>query len=507
MNFIYSKRNLVILLIIVGVILRFSYYNDGIWSDEWIAYFFSNPNVELSENYYQFSLHEGAPTFNLFINYFWHTIFGYNYQTTELLSIFSGIFFIILSLYFNSINYNQKLLFLFLIIINPMLIYYSGEIRFYSLSCLLSFLNLIIFYEIIEKRTNIKTVLYILTALISLSINVYTISILIAQTLFCLFFKKDYKYLIYISIIFLIFFIINYNYLFNITSIYANAAGISTGNFNFKFFIGFFFNIYFSDTYFGMFCLLFLLLFTIIYRTKIIKNELLSLIYLVIIFSYLIPISLAYFASSLLWPRHFLFIVPYILYLISFFIFQIKYTNLRNILIIFIIFFSIFINFKDEKSYLVSKPNPENVLKDILKSDIRKIYIENNLSNFIEDKYILSETNKKIEDYDLDYLKIIKNYFYDKKRRSYSPGVIAFLFEETIFIHSENYISGEFTVFSNQNSNILPSEFWTICLYEPLYKGSMNKNTRCLKNNFSQSHIILNSKKISQFLLRQYKKK
>ena len=88
-------------------------------------------------------------------------------------------------------------------------------------------------------------------------------------------------------------------------------------------------------------------------------------------------------------------------------LFQIKYSNLRNILIIFIIFFSIFINIKDEKSYLVSKPNPENVLKDILKSDIRKIYIENNLTNFIKDRFILSETNKKIEDYDLDYL-IIK---------------------------------------------------------------------------------------------------
>ena len=122
------------LLSLLSVYLRIQYYNDGLWSDEWIGYFFSNTQVPLKVNFFNWLQFEGAPTFNLFIYSIWSYLFGHFYQSIEIGSLAFGILLPFLSFYFFSKNIKKNFFLYFLFITNPFLIYYSGEIRFYSSS-------------------------------------------------------------------------------------------------------------------------------------------------------------------------------------------------------------------------------------------------------------------------------------------------------------------------------------------------------------------------------------
>jgi hypothetical protein len=78
---------LICFILIFGIYKRFSYYDDGLWSDEWISFLFSNPQVSLYKNYINHLSFEGAPPIILISNFFWTKILGHYYQSVELSSI------------------------------------------------------------------------------------------------------------------------------------------------------------------------------------------------------------------------------------------------------------------------------------------------------------------------------------------------------------------------------------------------------------------------------------
>ena len=96
----YVYYSILFTLILIGVLLRLEYYNDGIWGDEWIGYFFSNPDVPLNLNYRYFLEFEGSPIINVYFNIFWNYLFGFNYQSQEIGSLIIGFFLLISTFYF-----------------------------------------------------------------------------------------------------------------------------------------------------------------------------------------------------------------------------------------------------------------------------------------------------------------------------------------------------------------------------------------------------------------------
>ena len=192
----------------------------------------------------------------------------------------------------NSIN--EKFLVFFLLILNPFLIYYSGELRLYSVSLLFSVLSVIYFLKVNEKSSFLNKTYFILFSIISLLINIYTISLLPSYIIFNFLKKKNNTIYIFILIIILLIFLLNLHYLMNILNLYSTRAG-AVGNINLNFFIGYFFNIFFGNIYFGSILLLTIFSSIFYFKTQLIQNDRIFISFLIIIITYLIPITLLFF--------------------------------------------------------------------------------------------------------------------------------------------------------------------------------------------------------------------
>jgi hypothetical protein len=459
-----------------GIYARFSYYNDGLWSDEWISFLFSNPEISFYKNYVNHLTFEGAPPIILISNLFWSKILGHYYQTIELASIAYSFASILLLVFFFKIDKKKKIFFLFLVSVNPFLIYYAGEARFYSASVFFGLLSIISFLHLSKKYNLFCILLFILTTLISLSVNLYFLSVFVSYFFLC--FIKNKKNLFPIFFFtFLLFIIFNYYYLINITSLYHNSG--AAGSINYKFFIGYFFNIFFADVVLGGFFLLFLIFCIYLFRNEIKKDNELFLFILIIFFSYLIPLLYSIFFSQITHPRHLINIVIPIIYLISNFIFKLNIRSyLRFCLSFVIIFYSIFIHFKKDKPYILLKPNPDYIIKYISESDINFLYIPNYINNFNLNfsKNLLTTS---------DQIYSLYNYF---------------------FLYSKDFDKKIYVI--NDNNYLKHDSFWTICLNNSSFAAMVTiSESRCVNNKLSDNYILSKVIKNSEFILSQYRKK
>lgn len=467
---------IVFFILSFGIYARFSYYNDGLWSDEWISFLFSNPEISFYKNYVNHLTFEGAPPIILISNLFWSKILGHYYQTIELASIVYSFASILLLVFFFKIDKKKKIFFLFLVSVNPFLIYYAGEARFYSASVFFGLLSIISFLHLSKKYNLFCILLFILTTLISLSVNLYFLSVFVSYFFLC--FVKNKKNLFPIFFFtFLLFIIFNYYYLINITSLYHNSG--AAGSINYKFFIGYFFNIFFADVVLGGFFLLFLIFCIYLFRNEIKKDNELFLFILIIFFSYLIPLLYSIFFSQITHPRHLINIVIPIIYLISNFIFKLNIRSyLRFCLTFVIIFYSIFIHFKKDKPYILLKPNPDYIIKYISESDINFLYIPNYINNFNLNfsKNLLTTS---------DQIYSLYNYF---------------------FLYSKDFDKKIYVI--NDNNYLKHDSFWTICLNNSSFAAMVTiSESRCVNNKFSDNYILSKVIKNSEFILSQYSKK
>ena len=173
-----------------------------------------NLNLNLIEKYSYHVEFEGASPINLFINTFISKFFGIYYQNYESVYLFFSIIFLIISLNFFE-SKKEKIFYLLLLSLNPFLIYFSGELRFYSFSVLFSCLSFLAFVKLNEEVNKVKIFLFFLCTLICLLINFYTISLILSFLIFSVIKEKIISYLI--ILILLIFFLISFDYLFNVS--------------------------------------------------------------------------------------------------------------------------------------------------------------------------------------------------------------------------------------------------------------------------------------------------
>lgn len=152
----------IFVITVFGIILRVLYINkpDGLWNDEYISWMISaKPLLEGFWMGIKSQCH--MPLYYLYLKFFM-LMFGQSDLVLRLTSVFSGILSII-AMYFTGLEKDKKtgLIAALFTAISSFLIYYSQEVRFYSLLFLFSALSLLFTIKL-TKNTNLKNLVLLL---------------------------------------------------------------------------------------------------------------------------------------------------------------------------------------------------------------------------------------------------------------------------------------------------------------------------------------------------------
>lgn len=450
---IFKKKKLYILIIILGCLLRYNGINNGYWYDEWSSFYYSNPNQNITQIISSVILGEGAQPLYFVIASKWNYLFGYTPEALRYLSFFLGcmsmiLFSNLLKKFFQNINYIHFATFLFST--NYFLIQFSQESRWYALSLFFSLLNLIFFFRLLKKKKYIYY--YIFTSIISLLTNIFFVLLLFSQVIF-LILRKKINYIIPAAISFIIWFIIDLRYISSIFEKDLKAFNISD-TINFNFLVGYYFNIYFGGIFLGGLILFFCMLYLKNIR-KIINTNIFFLI-ITIFITYFIPIIYSFLKNPILRPRYIIFIVPIIIIYFCHTLLKFDFKYIKNLIIIIVSTLSLLSNFQSKE--IIPKPDTQAAINLITKSNNNFLLIRSEDTLFYNYLVNLSDVKKSINLVDV-------NQILDKQF------------------------------------------FWSICLNNPRFAtNSKNDDIICLLNPYSETHKILEIKRVPDYILTLYEK-
>ena len=198
--------------------------------------------------------------------------------------------------------------------------------------------------------------------------------------------------------------------------------------------------------------------------------------YIIIFITYFLYITYALLIKDIFFPRHFIFIVPLIIFIISSAVFKIEKIKIKLPIIVLFVFVSFYVNLKEIKPHLLSKPNPNFILNEISKSENKYIYLSN-----------LKE---------IDFLK--------------SEKMICCHYDQLLFVHSKNFVKSDFVILLNDEFKDY-SKFWIVGVNNPSFRDIKNNK---YKNNIGtkvedieHTHIKEKSITRNEFQATLYKKK
>ena len=368
--------------LIISIAFFFILYQinvEDLWYDEIASFWVADPNVSFQETNDRWLKSEHTPILYYIIIKFFFNLFGYD---PNLLRIVNIPIFIISLIYFNLIlsKVSKNIFFIFfgslLFIFNSFLIAYAQEGRVFMLFCMLS-LMLINQYMLLNQPfkniTYAKFQYFILFLLTFTLLNTFIFSFLILGSIifYEIFFKINKINYIILVLIFLpivLFILINYQFLLNLMKFDSPIQHLDI-----NFYYNFYFKQFFGSKIMGLFFLIFFL-WSIFYFIKLkIKNENITLIFLIIFFSYFVPIIYGFFFTPVLQDKYIIYVVPLIILIISYFITH--YFNVRknNMLVGFIILLSLsnqlFKNYKSD----INKPMFKSAIEKVIKINKSKL--------------------------------------------------------------------------------------------------------------------------------------
>ena len=434
----------------IGIFLRlFNINYDNLWIDEMATFWVTDPNISIEEMFLRHKSTELAPQFYYISVYILHKIFGYDPSVGRYFSSTLGVISIFLFGYLVNLikNNGSYKLSIILVSLNVFLITYSMEMRVYILLFTISITSLIFFV----KYLNTKKIIFLFYFLFFQSIAAYThpFSIIIFIGLL---FLPVHKYLNKknndkILNLFLLFtgitvFLITFAYYYGleITSDYQWNKQPSL-----KFYTNFYFSNYFGSRILGIFHLLILIYLIFLNKNFLIKNnEKMFLLLIILILSYLLPLSFGIY-RPIITSKYIIFVLIPIISLLSILIYEIKKDKLKKILIFLFIFFTIVNQFTEQ--------------------NFKQIYNER---KFFKPQFSLalkhinsSQNNNYMIDVNFAKTKNLKNYY------------------EIIYSNYLNFLSKSKNLKVNhlsleeQKSNNI-NEIWIICSY--LVSGDNCKN-------------------------------
>jgi hypothetical protein len=426
-----------------------------------VTFWVSDPKITFNETFKRNIESDLHFLFNLILKlYFILTSYEISYArylpaALSILSIFS-IFY--LSIILKTKNY---LFLLFLITFNIYLIKYAQELRSYSLIFFLTSISLILFFKITDnnnKNKKLNTFFFIVSQISIVFTHIYGLIIIFSFIFFDFLnyykFKKKNNYLRFsnlISGLFSLIFLIVYLKTISHTTNWIPQLEL-------KFFSNFFFSKFFGSRLLGLFHLL--LLVYLIIKSKILllkKFDQRLILILIIIFSYLIPVTYSFIFNPILTDRYIIFVLVPVLVLTSNLINLIQGNHFRKIIIFAIIFLTL------------ANLSTETTLKQffykrvIHKPDLKSTFVEINKSNYKNYSFNLEKGNWTSEKTLND---ILKNY-----SKKYTNQINIKL----TYVDYKN--NGKMI---KNNSNFL----WLVCLHD------INGRSCLIPKNFDNVQII-----------------
>ena len=465
--FLYSFISLIVFL---GLIFRF--YNlgyDNLWFDEIFSFWVTDPNLSFSETFTRVKSTESIPFLYYYLVKICNFFFGYDPIVGRIFSALFGFLsiFTVSHLCKRFVNNKSYLVALCLTSLNIYLIIYSQEMRVYILTFFLISLALTFFFNLYEEeKSKVLTKNFVFFSIFMLlSIFSHPFSIIILGSLICftfvdyLFFKVENKKIITSLIlvsIFTLFFL--FHYLEYVSLVTDTINWINQPDL--KFYSNFYFSKFFGSRLLGIIHLVSLILLTFYLRKKIIKNKKIIFLYIMLFFSYFIPLIYGYFLKPIIVPRYIIFVLIPIILIISILIFYLENKNLRRSLIFFLIFLNLGNHFTEStiKQFFYErqkfKPDFDAAFEKIKSSKTNKIIL-----------YKENKNNQKI-----DYNQLV-----------------LFNYIKTIISNREYEINLLNSDLENYNGKI-----WNICLTNPINKcNKPSDNINILNENILQGGLKL----------------
>lgn len=423
-NFTYINNRAALLFVLlsltIGSLIRLYNLNyDNLWFDEIVSFWVADPTQSIITNYNRHNQSEGGGfLFNLILT-FTHELFGYKSFIGRYLSAIFGILSIFTIGYLAKQNCknNCYLLVIFLISSNIFLIKYSQELRVYSLLFFLSTLTLIFFNNLINVNQSKKEIFLnnflfitfqILTIMSHLFGAIIFFSIVTYYILYFIFKKKLINNLnlsIFLIFIFLLLYIPFYLKSAEISPAWITQPGI-------KFFTNFYFSDFFGSRLIGMIHLLILIFLLINFRKNIFSNfNLITVLFIMLILSYILPLIYGLVFKPVILSRFIIFALIPIIFLISYFIFEIKKSYIKNFLFYLLIIITIGNHLTEStvkqlfEKRSKFKPDYNASLSRINESQFKKIFLndgfntskDKQFSSALENYITIIAKEKKIE--------------------------------------------------------------------------------------------------------------
>jgi len=451
------------LILIAGITFRLYNLNiENFWIDEMVTFWVADPLITINDTINRNIESDLHFFFNLILKLYF-SITSYEISFGRYLPSALSILSILSIFYLSTILKIKNYIFLlFLISFNIYLIKYAQELRSYSLIFFLTSVSLIFFFKITDKnckKKNLITFFFIVSQVLIVLTHIYGLIIIFSFIIFdfITYYKfKEKNIYLHISnlisgIISLIFLII---YIKNISHTVDWYPKIEL-----KFFTNFYFSKFFGSRLLGLLHLILLIYLIVKSRIWLLKkyDQRLILI-LIIIFSYLVPISYSLIIKPILLDKYIIFVLVPILVLTSNLICLIKNRHFRKIVISLTILLTIGNLFTETTiKQFFSK-------RIIHKPDLKSTFIEINDSNYKNYSFNLEKGNWTSEKTLND---ILKNY-----SEKYTK-------EMNLKLNYINYKNNG-KMFKNSNSNFL----WLVCLYD------INGRSCLVPKNFDNIQII-----------------
>ena len=335
------------LIILIG--LFFSLYQiniEDLWYDEIASFWVVDPNISFKETYSRLLSSENTPLLYYIIVKFFFNFFGYN---PDLLRVINIPIFIISLIYFNLIlskvskNSIFFLLASLLFTFNSFLISYAQEGRVFILFCMLSLMLInqyILSNQSFKKEKNIKFQYFIFFLLTFVILNTFIFSFLILGSIFfyeIIFKKNKINYFVLLIILFsiILFTLLNYQFLLNLIKF---ESVIQQPNYNFYY--NFYFKQFFGSKIMGLFFLTFFTWSIFNYLKQNEKNKNITLIYIIIFFSYFVPIIYGMLFKPIIQDKYIIYLVPLIIIIVAYSITHHFKAMTSNVFVIFFILIS-----------------------------------------------------------------------------------------------------------------------------------------------------------------------
>lgn len=389
---------LVLVIVFFSAVLRFYNINFSDYSgDEMTTFFISDPSISNAVTNERINATENTRGY-YFILKLVFKLFGYNPDygryTTAIVGTAIPIFFFYLikketNAYFSFIT-------TILVSFNIFLISESQEVRAQIFYCLSSIITIFFFQNLFRKKSFFNYSMFIFFGILTCWFQIFGLIIIFSIFIYSLFLYKKNHLFLYSSLLVIFFFslLINYSLLINLLNIKYIAINYPEPDFYYDYFFKYFFGSRFTGRI--IFSLYFLLL--LLNLKKIYKNKgFIFFVTIMIISAYIFPLIYTYVKRPCLLPRYIIFVIPFIIFSIIYFISELNY-KFKNLIL-----FSVVILIISNTFYSIYNKKNQKLLR-------LNNYLTNNKFNNI--KIHIYKNHVMTENYFLNYKSLIdKNIF------------------------------------------------------------------------------------------------